>query len=533
MDAKNDILNNKTALGIELGSTRIKAVLIGSGHNVLASGVYAWENKFEGGLWTYSLEDIWQGVQECYRRLKAEVKSRYGITLAGIGAIGISAMMHGYMVFDKSDKLLVPFRTWRNNNAEDAAKELTELFGFNIPARWSIAHLYHAVTTREPHTKDIAFQTTLEGYIHYMLTGQKVIGIGEASGMFPVDKGTKQYDSKMVGLFDALSAVRGMPWTLLEIFPKILLAGQPGAGSLTEKGALLLDPDGDLKPGIPFCPPEGDAGTGMVATNSVRPKTGNVSAGTSIFGMIVLENDLKKVHPEIDIVMTPSGDPVAMVHCNNCTSELNAWIKLFKEYNALMGLEMTDGELFDKLLYSALEGDAGSGGLLVYNYTSGENITDVKEGRPMLMRTNESDFSLSNFMRAQLSATVATLKIGLDILFKEENVKVDTIYGHGGIFKTEGVFQRILAAAINAPVATLKTANEGGAWGMAVLAMFSAAGGRLDEYLDDRVFAGADKLVLSPEAGDVGGMNDYVSRFVRGLPVVRRAVDALKEDSDA
>lgn len=531
MDTKTRILNNQTALGIELGSTRIKAVLIDDGHNVIASGEHNWENKYIDGLWTYSLCDVWSGVQDCYSKLKANVRAACGVTLTGVGCIGISAMMHGYLVFDREDNLLTPFRTWRNNYAEEAARELTELFGFNIPARWSVAHLYQAIRGNEPHVQDIAFQTTLAGYVHYMLTGQKVVGIGEASGMFPIgaDGG---YDKKMAELFGALSAVKAKPLNLLEIFPAVLRAGGD-AGHLTDKGARLLDISGDLAAGAPFCPPEGDAGTGMVATNSIKPRTGNVSAGTSIFGMVVLERALKKVHPEIDLVTTPAGDPVAMVHCNNCTSELNAWISLFKQYNALMGIGITDGQLYDKLLGAAMRGDPDCGGLLAYNYISGENITDISEGRPMLVRTTASAFDLPNFMRAQLTAAAATLKIGLDILFKEEKVKVDSIAGHGGIFKTEGAFQRILAAAVNAPVTVNKTANEGGPWGMAVLAMFKIKGGELTDYLDRYVFARAECKTVLPAETDVTGIEKFSERFVSGLPIVRQAVQSLKEDGNA
>ena len=533
MDKKQYIADNRTAIGIELGSTRIKAVLINDRHETLASGEHSWENKYIDGLWTYSLDEIRLGVQDCYAKLKKDVREKYGVTLKSIGGIGVSAMMHGYMAFDKAGKLLVPFRTWRNNNAESAAHKLTKLFGYNIPARWSVAHLYQAVLDDEPHVGNIAFQTTLEGYIHWILTGRKVIGVGEASGMFPVDSLTKSYDGGMAIKFSALPEIKKQPWKLFDIFPKILVAGE-NAGSLTAEGAKFLDPSGDLVIGIPFCPPEGDAGTGMVATNSIKPRTGNISAGTSVFGMIVLEKPLKKVHTEVDLVTTPIGDLVAMVHCNNCSSEINAWVNIFTQYNEIMGIKTSKGELYDRLFEAALKSDADAGGVLAYNYLSGENITRVDNGCPMLMRTAESKFDLPNFMRAQLYASVATLKIGLDILNKEEATGIDSVCGHGGIFKTKGVFQGILAAAINAPVTVMDTANEGGPWGMAVLAMYMLCGNKssLVDYLDKVVFAGAKGYTLRPRKEDIEGMNKFTETFVRNLPVVRLAAEQTEKNKN-
>ncbi len=530
MDTVESIKKGKTALGIEFGSTRIKAVLV-DGRNVpIASGSHDWENRFENGLWTYSLEDVLAGLQDVYAKLKRDVSEKYGVTLKKIGAIGVSAMMHGYLVFDRKDKLLVPFRTWRNNNAAPAAKQLSELFHYNIPARWSAAHLFQAVIDKEPHVRDIAFQTTLEGYVHWLLTGEKVIGVGEASGMFPVDPATKRFDEKMLKQFNGLLSKHGAPIKAEEIFPKILLAGEK-AGHLTEEGAKLLDPDGDLESGIPFCPPEGDAGTGMAATNSVKPRTGNVSAGTSVFAMIVLEKELSKPYPEIDLVTTPSGDPVGMVHCNNCTSDLNAWVNVFGEFASLAGLEISKGELYDLLFFEGEKGKKDCGGLVSYNYVSGENITDIDAGRPLLLRTPESEFTLQNLMRANLYSAFATLKAGCDIMLKEEGVRLDRITGHGGIFKTERVAQSMLAAALKVPVTLMKTAGEGGAWGMALLANYlicKKQGQTLAGYLEEEAFAGQDGVTLAPDPEDEKGFEQYTERFLAGLPVVREAVKCIK-----
>lgn len=530
MSQKEAIAAGKTALGIEFGSTRIKAVLIGEDHVPLASGSHEWENQFENGVWTYSLDAIWNGLQDCYRDLAADVKAKYDETITSIGSIGFSAMMHGYMAFDKNDELLVPFRTWRNTITEEAADKLTAELNFNIPQRWSISHLYQAILNKEDHVKDVTFFTTLAGYIHWKLTGEKILGIGDASGMFPIDSTTRDYDAKMVEKFDALVAPYNFSWKLEEILPKVLLAGD-NAGTLTEEGAKLLDTTGNLKAGIPVCPPEGDAGTGMVATNSVAVRTGNVSAGTSVFAMIVLENALKKVHQAIDLVTTPTGDAVAMVHCNNCTSDLNAWVGLFREFAESFGIEVDMNKLFSVLYNKALEGDPDCGGLLAYNYFSGESITGFEEGRPLFARSSESNFNLANFMRVHLFTALGALKNGLDILLKEEDVKVDKIYGHGGLFKTPVVGQRIMAAAMDTPVSVMETAGEGGAWGIAVLAAYmnnKADGESLADYLNNKVFGGETGITENPVASDVKGFDDFLKTYNAGLPIERAAVECLK-----
>lgn len=529
-EAKESILSGNTALGIEFGSTRIKAILVNEKNEPIASGSHDWENRYEDGIWTYSLEDISTGLQDCYRNMAADVKSKYDVTLETVGAIGISAMMHGYMPFDKDDNLLVPFRTWRNNTTEKASEELSALFQFHIPQRWSIAHLYQAILNKEPHVKDIAYIATLEAYVHYVLTGEKVLGIGDIAGMFPVDANTKNYHEKMVEQFDELVAPYGFSWKLKELLPKALLAGQ-NAGVLTEEGAKFLDPSGNLKAGIPLCPPEGDAGTGMVATNSVTKRTGNVSAGTSVFAMVVLEKDLSKPYEEIDMVTTPAGDPVAMVHCNNCTSDLNAWVNLFKEFAESFGMEVDMTKLFSVLYNKALEGDAECGGMLAYNYFSGEHITKFEEGRPLFVRTPESKFNLANFMRLHLFTSLGALKTGLDILFKEEGVTIDKILGHGGLFKTKGVGQKIMAGAIDVPVTVMETAGEGGAWGIAVLASYmknKAEGESLDDFLNNKVFGEQESVTIEPDAKDVAGFDEFMKRYTAGLPIERAAVDCLK-----
>ncbi len=530
MNQKEAIAAGKTFLGIEFGSTRIKAVLIGEDHTPLASGSHEWENQLENGIWTYSLEAIWNGLQDCYRDMAADVEKKYGETLTSVGSIGFSAMMHGYMAFDKEDKLLVPFRTWRNTITEEAADKLTAELNFNIPQRWSVSHLYQAILNKEEHVKDVTFFTTLAGYIHWKLTGEKVIGIGDASGMFPIDSSTRDYDAAMMEKFDALTAPCGYPWKLREILPKVLLAGD-NAGSLTEEGAKLLDTSGSLKAGVPICPPEGDAGTGMVATNSVAVRTGNVSAGTSIFAMIVLENALKNVHQEIDMVTTPVGDAVAMVHCNNCTSDLNAWVGIFREFAESFGIEVDMNKLFSVLYNKALQGDADCGGLLAYNYFSGESITGFEEGRPLFARSAESRFNLANFMRVHLFTALGALKNGLDILLKEESVKVDKIYGHGGLFKTPVVGQRFMAAAMNTPVSLMETAGEGGAWGIAVLAAYmqnKAEGESLADYLNNKVFGGEAGVTEEPVAEEVKGFDDFLKLYNAGLPIERAAVECIK-----
>lgn len=533
-NVKETIENGKAVLGIEFGSTRIKAVLIDENHAPIAGGSHEWENRYENGVWTYSLDDIWNGLTDCYASLKADVKEKYGVTLKKLGAIGFSAMMHGYMVFDKEGELLVPFRTWRNSITEEAADELTSLFNYNIPQRWSIAHLYQAMLKDEEHLPRIDYMTTLEGFIHWKLTGERVIGVGEASGMFPIDTTTKNYNANMVGKFDSLIEERNargdkaqLPWRLMDIMPKVLLAGDE-AGSLTAEGAALLDKDGDLEAGIPLCPPEGDAGTGMTATNAVAVRTGNVSAGTSVFAMIVMEKELSKVYPEIDLVTTPTGNLVSMVHCNNCTSDLNAWVNIFKEFEEALGIPVDMNKLFSVLYNKALEGDADCGGLMSYGYISGENITHMEEGRPLFVRNTNSSFTLANFMRTHLYTSLGALKIGLDILLKEEGVKVDSITGHGGLFKTKGVGQRFLAAAMDTPITVMETAGEGGAWGMALLAAYMIKKGNnetLDDYLNNKVFAGQSGSTMEPDAEDVKGFDEFIARYKAGLAVERAAVD--------
>lgn len=528
MDALQTIKKGKAILGIEFGSTRIKAVLIDADNKPIAQGSHEWENQLVDGLWTYSIADILAGMQDCYADLSKDVKAQYGVELTRLAAIGISAMMHGYMAFDSKGEILVPFRTWRNTNTGEAAAKLSELFVFNIPLRWSISHLYQAILNKEPHVGQIDFLTTLAGYIHWKLTGRHVLGVGDASGMIPVDSNTKTYNARMVELFDALVAIHGFPWKLDDILPQVLAAGED-AGSLTAEGALLLDPSGNLQAGAPLCPPEGDAGTGMVATNAVLQRTGNVSAGTSSFSMIVLEKELSKPYEVIDMVTTPDGSPVAMVHCNNCTSDLNAWVNLFKEYQQLLGIPVDMGEVFGKLYNNALKGDPDCGGLLAYNYISGEPVAGLAEGRPLFVRSATDKFNLANFMRANLYAAVGVLKIGNDILFKDEHVKVDRITGHGGLFKTKGVGQRILAAALDSPISVMETAGEGGAWGIALLAGYlvnKADGQTLPDYLDNNVFRGNKGEEIAPDPADVAGFDTYIKNYTRGLAIERAAVEA-------
>lgn len=526
---KQCIQSGRAVLGIELGSTRIKAVLIDENNAPIAQGAHEWENRYEDKLWTYSIEDIWNGLKDCYADLRRQVKQRYDEEITSLAAIGISAMMHGYMAFDKSQKILVPFRTWRNTNTGKAAAELSELFNFNIPLRWSISHVYQAIIDGEPHVKEIDYLTTLAGYVHWMLTGKRVLGIGDASGMLPIDSDTNDYDASMVEKFDKLIASKDIGWKILDILPKVLLAGE-NAGTLTEQGALLLDPSGNLQAGVPLCPPEGDAGTGMVATNAVRQRTGNVSAGTSSFSMLVLEKPLSQPYEAIDMVTTPCGSPVAMVHCNNCTSDLNAWISLFKQYAQLLGVEISTADVFAKLYNHALQGNADCGGLLAYNYFSGEPITGLNEGRPMFVRSTGDKFNLANFIRTNLYAAVAVLKIGNDILFKDEHVAVDRITGHGGLFKTPGVGQRILAAALNSPISVMETAGEGGAWGIALLAAYMMNNNQesLADYLDNRVFAGNKGVEITPTAEEVAGFDTYIEAYKAGLAIEQTAVTNKK-----
>lgn len=529
-DVKAAILDGRTALGIEFGSTRIKAVLVGEDNAPIASGSHDWENRYVDNIWTYTLEDIWNGIKDSYQKMAQDVKNQYGVTLKNIGAIGISGMMHGYMAFNEAGELLVPFRTWRNTMTEQASRELTDLFQFHIPQRWTVAHLYQAILNGEEHVKDISFLTTLAGYVHWKLTGEKVLGVGEASGVFPVDMTIKTYYENMIEKFDQLTEEKNYSWKIGDILPEVLIAGEH-AGSLTEEGAKLLDPSGELNAGIPLCPPEGDAGTGMTATNSVAKRTGNVSAGTSVFAMVVLEKELSKVYEEIDLVTTPTGDLTAMVHCNNCTSDLNAWVALFKEFAEAFGMEVDMTKLFGTLYQKALEGDPDCGGLLAYNYFSGEHITGFEEGRPLFVRTPESKFNLANFMRVHLFTSLGALKTGMDILLKKEGVRLDQILGHGGLFKTKGAGQKIVAAAIDTPVSVMETAGEGGAWGIALLASYmknKETDEKLEDYLNQKVFAGQKGSKEEPDAEDVRGFETFIQRYTKGLAIERAAVEHLK-----
>ena len=519
---------SNTVLGIEFGSTRIKAVLLNEANLPVASGSYEWENQLIDGIWTYSLDDVHTGMQACYADLKQNIKEKFGSVPDTFGAVGISGMMHGYLPFNASGRQLAAFRTWRNTITGQAADELTKELGFNIPQRWSIAHLWQAILNGEEHTKDISYLTTLAGYIHWRLTGEKKMGIGEASGMFPIDSTAMDYNEAMVQKFNALAAAKGMPWKLRDILPEVVPAGVE-AGKLTAEGAAFLDPAGDLKQGVPFAPCEGDAGTGMVATNSVRVRTGNVSAGTSDFAMLVADHELG-VHREICMVTTPAGKPVAMVHCANCTSDINAWVNLFSEFADILGVEISKGELFTKLFRKALEGDSDCGGLLSYNYFSGEGVTGVDEGRPVFARTPNSRFTLANFMRTHLLSALATLKIGMDILTSEEKITIERLYGHGGFFKTSGVGQRLLSAAVGAPVSVMETAGEGGPYGMALLASYmlrKKEGETLEDYLDG-VFADAASTTLMANPIEIAGFNLFLSRYKIGFEMEKTAIRTMR-----
>ena len=534
MDTKQEIIDGNTSLGIEFGSTRIKAVLIGGGFSPIASGSHDWESKQEKGVWTYNLDNLWEGLQDCFKKLAADVKSKYGVPLTMTSSIGVSAMMHGYLVFDKNGGQLVSFRTWRNTITEKAAAELTSLFNFNIPQRWSIAHLYQAMLNKEPHVKDIVFMTSLAGYVHWKLTGEKVLGLNDASGLFPLENG--DYNPRMIKQFEERSAKLGYNLKLRDILPEIVKAGEK-AGALSEMGAKMLDPSGvfhGITPNgeaVPFCPPEGDAGTGMVATNSIAPRTGNVSAGTSIFAMIVLEKELSKVYPEIDLVATPAGKPVAMVHCNNCTGDLDAWVRIVAEALDVAGVQPEMRELYDALYYKALEGEVDCGGLLSYNYCSGEHITGFEEGRPLFVRLPNANFTFANFCRALLYSTMASLKLGMDILTEKEKVKLDSLLGHGGLFKTKGIGQRFMAGALETPVSVMDTAGEGGAWGIALLAAFVREGGglSLEDFLAQKVFAGNTGEKVEPDPEDVEGFRMYMKHYAAGLAIERAAVENLQE----
>lgn len=524
------IIEGRTAIGIELGSTRIKTVLIGPDHFPVASGSFDWENSQVNGIWTYDLDDVWQGVQASYSDMARRVQADYGVVLATTGAIGFSGMMHGYITHDKEGNLLVPFRTWRNNITGQASEALTALFDYPIPQRWSVAHLYQAILNGEDHVGKIDYLTTLAGYVHWKLTGRRVMGIGEASGMFPIDLATHSFNTRFAAQFDSLVEDKGFAWKLLDILPEVLVSGD-NAGQLTEAGARLLDVTGNLKPGIPFCAPEGDAGTGMVATNSVAVRTGNVSAGTSVFAMIVLEKDLSKAYPEIDLVTTPDGSLVAMVHSNNCTSDYDAWIGLFGELTRELGLDIPKPKLYDTLLNMALQGDPDCGGLLAYGYVSGEHITHFTEGRPLVVRSAQSNFNLANFMRVLLFTPFGALRTGLNILFEKEGVKVDEIRGHGGFFKTREVGQKIMAAATTVPISVMETAGEGGAWGIALLAAYAInrqAGETLPDFLNTRVFAGKLGARVEPDPTDLSGYNEFMKRYTQGLAIERAAVEYLR-----
>ncbi len=522
-----EIRNGNISLGIELGSTRIKAVLIDSNNKSIAQGDFEWENKLVDGHWTYSLVEIWNGISVCYTNLKRNVKAEYDVTINNIKNIGISAMMHGYIALDKDDNLLVPFRTWRNTNQEAASEFLSQLYNYPMPQRFSNAHIYQAILNGEEHVNTIAHQTTLAGYVHYRLTGERVLGVGEASGMFPIDIHTNDFNQEFIEKFNQEVHSKGIKWNYQDLLPKVLVAGE-NAGILTEEGAKLLDPSGDLQPGSKLCPPEGDAGTGMVATNSVATRTGNVSAGTSVFAMIVLEDDLKKVHPEIDLVTTPSGNLVGMVHCNNCTSNLNSWMNIFDQVTETLGFEVSKNDLYTKLFKKALESDLDAGGLLSYEYLSGEHITGFEEGRPLFAMTADSNFNLANFMRCSLYSSLGALKIGLDILLKEEQVKLDKIYGHGGFFKTEEVGQRIMSQATNTPVAIMDNAGEGGAWGIAILAGYQDSDKSLDDYLNEDVFKGSYETTIMATNEEVAGFEKFIERYKQGLAIERCAIDNLK-----
>jgi len=519
----------KAFLGIELGSTRIKAVVIDQGGAPLASGGFDWENRFENGVWTYHMADVWHGLQESFSRLITDYREKYAASLPDIAGIGISAMMHGYLVMDKDDKLLTGFRTWRNTITGESSGILTEAFGFNIPQRWSIAHLYHAILGNENHVSDIRYITTLSGYVHYRLTGERVLGIGDASGMFPIDSMENTFHSAMEDQFDELAARQGVCWRIRDIMPKVLCAGE-SAGCLTMEGAKLLDPTGTLRPGIPMCPPEGDAGTGMAATNAVTPHTGDVSAGTSVFAMLVLDRALSRLHPEIDMVTTPTGKPVAMVHCNNCTSDLDAWVGLLREAITRMSAAPDKSELYRVLYQAALKGDPDCGGLVSVNYLSGEHTTGFQEGRPLFARTPDSRFTLENFMRTLLFSTMATLRIGLETLTDDEGVTISRLLGHGGLFKTAVVGQQLMAGALNIPVAVMESAGEGGAWGIALLAAYAVCkegSETLESFLDNKIFFSSSVSTIDPDPVDVEGFEAYLARYKTALIVERAAVETI------
>ena len=529
MNKKNSIESGKTALGIELGSTRIKAILSDYEGTVLAAGSFDWENQLIDGIWTYGLDQVRTGLRSCYASLRGAVEEQYGVRLTTVGVMGISAMMHGYLATDAEGRQLAPFQTWRNTNTLEAAARLTELFGYNVPDRWSVAHLYQRILDGEEHVKRLGSVDTLSAWVHRLLTGEHVLGIGDASGMFPIDTEKKDYDERMIGQFDELLSEYHFPWKIRDLFPRVLTAGED-AGRLTKEGALLLDETGMLQPGILLCPPEGDAGTGMVATNAVAPRTGNVSAGTSIFAMIVLEKQLSRVYREIDMVTTPAGDPVAMSHANNGTSDLNAWVELFRSFAELTGHPVSASEAFELLYRHSLEGDPDCGGLMSYGYLSGEGVTHLEEGRPLFMRMPDSHFTLANFMKTHLYTTFGAVRMGLDLLAENEQMQIDRLMGHGGMFKTPGVAQRYLSAALGAPVTVMETAGEGGAWGIALLAVYRMCrqpGETLGDFLNNRIFAGLPETTISADERDQAGFEQFMERYRSGLAAERAAVTGL------
>ncbi len=526
--AKNSILSGDIFLGIELGSTRIKGILIDSTGTPIASGEHDWENQLIDGVWTYSLDDVWAGISDCYASLKADVQEKYSLTLTKIKTIGVSAMMHGYVVLDENDELLVPFRTWRNTMTHEASEKLTELFNFNIPQRWTIAHLYNAILKNETHIPAISKMNSLAGYVHYILTGNFVSGIGDASGIFPTDAETNDYDNSMVNAFDAILASKKIGYKTLDILPKVLVAGD-NAGTITKTGAKLLDPSGDLLSGSLMCPPEGDAGTGMVATNSITKRTGNVSAGTSVFAMVVLEKALSKVYSEVDMVTTPTGAPVAMVHCNNCTTDINAWANIFKQFAKEIGVDINLGKILDTIFTSADSSDKNCSGMVNCNYYSGEHLTGFEIGRPLFARLPDSNFTFANFARSNIYSALSTLKLGMDILFINESVKLDKLLGHGGFFKSE-FGQKAMANAINVPVSVMSTATEGGAWGMAILASYAANENNVlafDDYLNEVIFNGSDVKTIIPNEADVNGFNEYIESYKAMLKIEKTAIEVM------
>lgn len=526
---KEKIESGNIALGIELGSTRIKSVLVTDDFQTVASGDYVWENELNKGIWTYSINKVWEGIQTSYANLAAAVNEQFATDIKQIGSIGISAMMHGYMPFNEKGDLLVPFRTWRNNITEEAASELTDLFEFNIPQRWSIAHLYQAILNSEKHVKEIDFITTLDGYVHWQLSEKKVTGIGDASGIFPIDENTKSYDETLLNKFNDLSAVQTYTWKIKEILPKVLTAGQ-NAGQLSSKGAELLDPSGQLQAGSLMAPPEGDAGTGMVSTNAVRKRTGNISAGTSAFSMVVLDQPLKKVHRDIDMVTTPDGAPVAMVHTNNCSSDINAWVSVFNEFARVIGINLKPNQLYEALFDNSLKGDQDAGGLVNFSYLSGENITKVEEGRPLFVRKPDSKLNLANLIKVHLYSAFAPLKIGMDILLREEHIKTDVLIAQGGLFKTPVVAQQVLADALNTPISVMGNAGEGGPWGMAILALYAESDVQqsLADFLDEKVFVDSDSATLYPESESVRGYEKFIDNYKVSLPVELAAGKEMK-----